>query len=150
VKVWAALYAMVWLVLLEFLTLMLAPRGSTVAIWLHIAIGVGIVAFAFVNWKAIEVTAAPARPKRVAKALFRISAASAVLGVPLYFDVTPGLGFLRGGPVYVLHLMMAFAILTQAASIATGYDMWEEREFEAEAPAAEAAPRPEAPSTALY
>lgn len=149
-KLWRALYAMVWLVLLEFLTLLLAPRGSTAAVWLHMALGAGIVALAFVNAKNLAATAAPARTKRVAKAIAGMSAAGAFFGVLLYFDFTPGLGLLRGGPVYVLHLLTAFAIITQAASVATSYDMWEEKEFEAAAPSPEAAPRPEAPSTALY
>jgi len=64
-------------------------------------------------------------------------------------NFTPGLGILQRGPVYVLHVLTAFAIITQAASVATSYDMWEEKEFEVAAPSPEAAARPEAPSTAL-
>ena len=30
----------------------------------------------------------------------------------------------------VLHLTAAFAMITQASSVATAYDMWEEREYE--------------------
>ena len=149
-KLWAALYAMVWLVLLEFLTLLLAPRGSAPAVWLHIVLGALIVVFAFVNAKNLAATAAPARTKRVAKAIAGMSAAGAVLGALLYLDFTPGLGILQGGPVYVLHVLTAFAIITQAASVATSYDMWEEKEFQTEAPAAEALPRAEAPSIAAH
>jgi len=157
-KVWAALYAMVWLVLLEFLVLMIAPGslkgnafwGASAAVWLHMVLGALIVAFAFVNAKNLAATAAPTRTKRVAKAIAGMSAAGAVLGALLYLDFTPGLGILQRGPVYVLHVLTAFAIITQAASVATSYDMWEEKEFEAAAPSPEAAARPEAPSTALY
>ncbi len=149
-KIWAALYGMVWLIALEFLTLFLLPRGSDIARWLHVLLGVGIVALAFVNANNLAATPAPARVKRIAKALFGMSAAGAAFGVLLYYNISPSLfGWLQGGPIYMLHIMMALAIVTQAASIATSYDMWEEKEYEAKAPAPEAAARAEAPSTAL-
>jgi hypothetical protein len=33
------------------------------------------------------------------------------------------------GVIETLHAIMALAIITQAASMATAYDMWEEHEF---------------------
>lgn len=139
---------MVWLVVLEFLTLLIAPRGMTVALWLHMALGAGIVALAYVNVRNLAASAAPARIKRIAKATFGMSAAGAVLGLLLYFDISPSLGILRAGPIYVLHLAVALAIITQAASVATSYDMWEEKEYAPE-PRPEAAAPAQAPPTAL-
>ncbi len=139
-KVYVPLYGMIWLVLVEFLTLMLAPRGSQLAMAAHILIGAGIIALAFVNMRNVDRTAAPARTKRIARAAFSVSAAGGAIGVLLYFNIAPSLGLFRGGFLYALHLMAAFAVITQAASIATSYDIWEEREFEAPAPSADAEP----------
>jgi hypothetical protein len=149
-KAWVPLYGMTWLVLVQFLTLMLAPRGSSLAIDLHILVGVGIIALAFVNMKNVQRTAAPARTKRIARAAFTISLGGGAIGVLLLFNIAPSVGLFRGGFLYVLHLMAAFAVITQAASTATSFDMWQEREFEAPGPHMDAEPAPSVgPSRAI-
>jgi hypothetical protein len=71
-----------------------------------------------------------------------MAAFGSAVGVLLLFGLTPSLGLFRGGFLYVLHLVAAFALITQAASIATSFDMWEEREFEHESPMGAPGPRP--------
>jgi hypothetical protein len=54
-----------------------------------------------------------------------MAAFDGLLGIPLYL--------FREGTIHwavnLLHLIIAVAIITQASSAATAYDMWEEKEF---------------------
>jgi hypothetical protein len=127
VKLWASLYLMVWLTLLEFLTLTYLSGGF--GLLAHAGTGVAVLALAAFNRYRLVRTAAPARLKRIAKATLGLAAAQPVLGVLL--AVLP----IGREVVGFLHLLAAFAIITQAASTATAYDMWEEKEFAAGPPA---------------
>lgn len=126
-RVWMPLYGMVWLVLVAFLTAMVLPRGPASAV-LHMGFGVGVVLLAFVNARNIEATRAPLRTKRIARACLNIAAVAAATGALVQWGGLPTLGLLPGGWVYLVHVLAAAAVFTQAASIATSYDMWEERE----------------------
>ena len=131
-KTWQALYGMIWIVLVEFL-LAMTPGGGPVLIYAHMALGVGIIALAWMNFDGIRRTKAPARPKRIAKATFQLSVSMGILGVLLAGRIGADWG-LFGITVYgiilLFHVVTAFAIITQAAATAIAYDMWEEREFE--------------------
>lgn len=52
-----------------------------------------------------------------------------ILGVPLFLNFRMDFGLPFAGVIETLHAIMALAIITQAASMATAYDMWEEHEF---------------------
>lgn len=129
---WKRLYAMTWLVVLEFL-LAIAPGESTVAGWLHAALGLGILALAYANARSLRETAVPGRTKRTARASVGLAAALAVLGVLLILDVGAGFVIAFGVTVWatmlVLHVFLALGVLAQAAAVGISYDMWEEREF---------------------
>jgi hypothetical protein len=140
------LYGLIWLVLLEFFTLMLAPRGNDAARYLHVGLGLAILGLAFVNLRNVEATTAPARTKRIAKIGFRMTGFAALTGFLLFFGIAPSLGILRGGAVYALHLTAVIALTTMAASTATSFDMWEEKEFEHATAAGEPAPPRPAPT----
>ena len=132
-KLWASLYAMIWIVLIEFL-LAMTPGGSPVLIYLHIVLGVAIVGLAFYNFSGIRNTRIAGRVKRIAQASFNISVMVAILGVPLFFDVgrawvIPLINVSIYGLILFFHVISAFAIITQAAAIAIAHDMWEDREF---------------------
>jgi len=92
---------------------------------IHAVLGILVVAFAFRNKLAVTKTTAPARLKRIASAMAGISIMAAVTGILL---AIPPLQFLD--VVWrVLHIMAITAITAQSASVATAYDMWEEKEL---------------------
>lgn len=135
-KLWAALYTMIWIVLIEFL-LAMTPGGSPVMIYLHIILGAAIVGLAFYNFSGIRKTRVPGRVKRIAQVSFNISVLVAILGALLFFDVgkawvIPIIKVSIYGLILFLHVINSFAIITQAAAVAIAYDMWEDKEFEKE------------------
>jgi hypothetical protein len=52
-KLWASLYAMTWITLIEFL-LVMTFRGSLFLIYLHTVLGIAIVGLAFYNFSGSE------------------------------------------------------------------------------------------------
>ncbi len=131
-RLWMALYGMIWIVLVEFL-LAMTPGSSIVLFYLHIALGLGIVGLAYYNFSGVRGTAVPARVKRIARSTLQLSIGMAVLGLLLIFRVgaewTILFGVTVGGVILFLHVFTAFAIITQAAAVAIAYDMWEDKEF---------------------
>jgi hypothetical protein len=132
-KLWASLYAMIWIVLIEFL-LAMTPGGSSVLIYLHIVLGIVIIGIAFYNFSGIRGTRIAGRVKRIAQASFNISIMVAILGFLLFFGIgkawlIPLINVSIYGLFLFFHVISAFAIITQAAAIAIAYDMWEDREF---------------------
>ncbi len=132
-KLWAFLYAMIWIVLIEFL-LAMTPGGSSVLIYLHVLLGVAIMGLAFYNFSGIRNNRIAGRVKRIAQASFNISVTVAILGVPLFFDVgrawvIPLINVSIYGLILFFHVFSSFAIITQAAARAIAHDMWEDREF---------------------
>ncbi len=87
-KLWAALYAMIWIVLIEFL-LAMTPGSSPVLIYLHFVLGVAIVGLAFYNFSMLRKTRVPGRMKRISQASFNISVLVAIFGALLFFEVVP-------------------------------------------------------------
>lgn len=131
-KPWVALYSMIWLVLLEFLLAMTRGAPSWL-IYVHVALGVGIALLAFLNYANVRATAVPGRVKRTAQSTTQLGVAVALLGALLLFRVGADWTLLFGVTVYAIvlfvHVVLAFAIITQAAAVAIAFDMWEEKEF---------------------
>jgi hypothetical protein len=143
------LYGMVWLVLATFLTAMVLPPGAAASA-LHAGFGIGVVLLAFINVRNLEPTRAPLRTKRIARASLSIAVVGAAAGGLLQAGFAPSFGILDGGWVKLIHVLAAAAVFTQAASVATSYDMWEEREStDSEAGRAPARPRPTGHSRAF-
>ncbi len=136
-RLWVALYGMIWLVFAEFL-LGTWPSPPAAVPYLHAALGVGIVALAYQNMVWLRRTRVPGRVKRVARATFALTILMAFLGALLGADVGAS-SYVLGISVYegilFFHLVNALAIITQAAAVAIAYDMWEDREFEKESEA---------------
>ena len=133
-KLWAALYAMIWIVFIEFL-LAMTPGASSLLIYLHIILGIAIVGLAFYNFSGIRKTRVPGRVKRISQVSFNLSVVVAILGVPLFFDMGREWALMNVsiyGLILFFHVVTAFAIITQAAAVAIAYDMWEDHEFEKE------------------
>jgi len=148
-RLWGVLYLAIWVVLLEFLLVMI-PEGQSVLIYFHAALGILIVALAYYNRTALRQTTAPGRIKRIASATFWLTILLAVLGPLIFFNIGSGWPILFGLTVWnglvFLHVVNAFAIITQMASTATAYDMWEEKEFLKETRPGEVPPPPTASS----
>jgi len=126
---WKKLYATVWL---AFFSCVLIPRWivPVVGLPLHILVGLGMLWITQLNMRQLAVLRVPDRLKRISKvtagfAIFQIICGLA-LGAATHF--WPGLPVvstvLRGA-----HVVCALTILAQASSVATAYDMWEEKEF---------------------
>jgi hypothetical protein len=131
-RLWAALYATIWVVFLEFLLAMI-PQGQPWLGYFHDALGFVIVVVAYANFAALRATTVPGRVKRIASVTFYLAVLLGVLGLFLVFNVGAGWPILFGLTVWnliiLLHVVSAFAIITQMAAVAIAYDMWEEKEF---------------------
>lgn len=131
-KLWMALYGMIWIVFLEFL-LVMTPSASAALLYLHIALGFGIIGLAYYDFHGVRRTAVPARVKRIARSSFRLSVAIGILGLLVYFGIGADWMILFGvtlsGLFLFFHVVGAFAVITQAAAVAIAYDMWEDKEF---------------------
>ncbi|MCZ7398295.1 MAG: hypothetical protein O8C62_01210 [Candidatus Methanoperedens sp.] len=131
-KLWMSLYTMIWVVFIEFL-LAMTPGTSIVIQYLHIALGLVIIGLASYNFNGVRWTSVPGRVKRIAKTTFILSIAIGVLGLPLYFGAGAAssilFGITLGGLILFFHVVVGFAIITQAAAVAIAYDMWEDKEF---------------------
>jgi hypothetical protein len=131
-----ALYAMVWIALIEFL-LVMTPGGSSVLIYLHSILGIAIIGLAFYNFSGIRKTRVMGRVKRIAQTCFILSVIAGISGVLIFFEIgkTPVIPVINAtiyGLILFFHVICAFAIITQAAAIAIAHDMWEDKEFEKE------------------
>jgi len=144
-KLYAALYGMIWVVLLEML-LSMSPFGRPWTTYLHIGLGVLLIALAYSNYVALRASTVPGRVKRVASATLGLCILMAPLGVLIFFNVGTGwailFGISVGSVIYLFHVVNAFAIITQAAAAAIAFDMWEEKEFLAETLPGEVPPAP--------
>ena len=122
-KLWASLYLLIWLGLAQFLVTALS--GVPGVIYLHFVVGLVVLAVALVNYRGLMRTSAPDRVKRISKVIPGMATFDGLLGIPLFL--------FREGTIHwavnLLHLIIAVAIITQASSEATAYDMWEEKEF---------------------
>ncbi|HTS33359.1 MAG TPA: hypothetical protein VMI55_05415 [Thermoplasmata archaeon] len=133
-RLWAALYLMIWVVFLEFLLAMI-PLAPGIQLPLHAMLGLVIVGVAYYNFAGLRSSRAPGRLKLIAKTTLWLAFLMVFLGIALLLNVgfswnVPVLNVSVYHTILFFHIVNAFAIITQSASVATAYDMWEEREFE--------------------
>ena len=152
-KTWQGLYGMVWIAFVEFLLILTPTTTKMPFVVAHIGVGIAIVALAFVNFSNVRGTRVPGRVKRTAKSTLQLSVVTGVLGVLLALRLggeiaLPIIGFTVYELIDFLHVVNAFAIITQAAAVAIAYDMWEDREFEKETEPGVVPPHPAAQAAA--
>ena len=133
-KTWAAMYGIIWLAFLEIVLVLFLPFGYTINVVLHIVIAVAMLGLAFFIYRNVQATSCPDRIKRITKTTWNLSILQAVLGLALMLGIALQWGDTYTTVVSFLHVANALAIITQASSSATAFDMWEEKEFAAEAP----------------
>jgi hypothetical protein len=96
----------------------------------HMGLGALVLVLAFYNYQSVSGTAAPDRTKRILRICAQLAMVQPFLGIIIFFAGKYDLfGICQMGIVQFLHLVIAIAMITQAASGATSYDMWEEKEF---------------------
>lgn len=126
---WKRLYNTVWL---AFFTCVLIPRWIPPAIGapIHIFLGLAMLFLSQGNRKKLAALPVPDRLKRISAAtvgfaVFQLISGLA-LGASLHFAPNHSMvcSAIRG-----IHIVCALTILAQASSLATAYDMWEEKEF---------------------
>jgi hypothetical protein len=128
-KLWSRLYCTVWL---AFFSCVLISRwlGDSVGTSVHILLGVLLLILTLSNARSLGALPVPARLKRISKvtagfAVFQTLGGLA-LGILAHFSQSlPWVASILHGA----HVVFALAILAQSSSLATTYDMWEEKEF---------------------
>lgn len=125
---WKQLYLIVWLAFIQIVIILL-PRIGTSLVDVHVVLGLLILGLAHYDYARLKRTAAPNRLKRIAKSTAALATFQIILGIILYANLRLNVTVPLVEVVTFLHLVMALAIITQAASVATAYDMWEEHEY---------------------
>ncbi len=136
-KLWSSLYALIWILLIEFLLVMIYP-GNQILIYTHTVLGIIIIGITYYNFSGIRKTTIAGRVKRTAQACFNLSIVMVIFGVLLIIMsilgisnawVIPLLNLSVYRIIVILHLIIALAMITQAAAVAIAHDMWEDKEF---------------------
>jgi len=128
-KTWAAMYSIIWLAFLEIMLVLFLPFNFTVNLIVHSIIGIGILGLGYTVFRAVRLTSCPDRIKRITKTTWNLAIFQAVLGILLAVGTYLSWGGLFSTAIGFLHVGNALAIITQASSSATAFDMWEEKEF---------------------
>jgi hypothetical protein len=129
-SIWRQLYAMVWLAFLQIVFAVASiPGFRTYLIYGHVVLGLIILGLAHYNYLRIKRTEAPNRLKRIAKSTAVFATIQPIFGITLFVNIVLALGIPYIWVIALLHLVIALAIITQASSVATAYDMWEEKEI---------------------
>jgi hypothetical protein len=129
-SIWKQLYALVWLAFLQIVIAIVTIPGLKIyLVYGHVALGLVILGLAHFNNAQIKKTEAPNRLKRIVKATAVLATIQPIFGIALLVNIMLGLGLSFIGIIAFFHLVIALAIITQASSVATAYDMWEEKEI---------------------
>ncbi len=129
-QLWKCLYNTIWL---AFFACVLVPRwmGAYAGFPVHGLLGLFLVVMTVINARKLAALPVPDRLKRISKVTMGFAVFQLVTGLVLggLLHLVPDLPYaapiLHGG-----HIVIALAILAQTSSVATAYDMWEEKEFQ--------------------
>ncbi len=123
---------MIWLAFVQILIVVPPLTGVTALVFLHVVLGLAILALAHMDSRRLKGMGVPDRIRRIAASTAQLASAQFVLGIYLFLalELEPGWNLPGASVVLFLHVVVALAIFSQASSTATAYDMWEEREFE--------------------
>ena len=126
---WRRLYSTIWL---AFLSCVLIARllGAHVGTPVHVILGLLLLIVTVTNARSLSALPVPERLKRISKvtagfAVFQMLnglALGAIMHLSLNLSSIPSI-------LHGTHVVCALIILAQASSVATAYDMWEEKEF---------------------
>jgi hypothetical protein len=139
-KTWVVLYGLIWAAFFQIIIILFPVFGMNVSIALHVAVGAMVIFFAVYSFVLVNKTECPDRIKRISKTTAILAGVQGVLGVILLVMILYNISGTIQDIVLFLHVVNALAIITQAASSATSYDMWEEREFLTKSPSSASSP----------
>jgi hypothetical protein len=126
------MYGMIWLCFIQILFVLYSPLGSDAAtVAVHGSLGVLVFVLAFYVSRKVSASACPERIKRITRTTRNLALFQGLLGLALAGAAMMGLATIYLWIISILHVANSLAIITQASSSATGFDMWEEREFQA-------------------
>ena len=128
-QTWSAMYGIIWLAFFEIVLVLFLPFDYIINLAIHVVIAVGLLGFAFYIYRNVRLTSCPDRIKRITKTTWNLSIFQSVLGVALALGIALSWGGLYSSVISFLHVGNALAIISQASSSATAFDMWEEKEF---------------------
>jgi hypothetical protein len=119
--------------LLAFFCCVLIPRwmGGPIGYPVHALLGLLLLFLTVSNARHLNKLPVPDRLKRISRVTAGFAIVQLATGLALggVHHLVPDLRFvptiLQG-----IHVVCALAILSQASSVATAYDMWEEKEFQ--------------------
>lgn len=129
------MYAIIWAVFFDILIVLFPVIGTWPTYDLHLVVGATVLGLAYFIFARVRATSCPDRIKRITKTTFSFAVFQAFLGAALYGLLSANVGGILVDFVNFLHVAVALAMITQASSSATAFDMWEEKEF-MQAPAA--------------
>jgi hypothetical protein len=101
-----------------------------VTIALHDVIGIVVIALASMSFRLVRKASCPDRIKRISKTTAILGGVQGALGVILFALIYFNVNATAQNFVLLIHVVNALAIISQASSSATAFDMWEEKEFE--------------------
>jgi len=133
-KTFVPMYALIWASFFQiFLIVFLLSVGGlsySLTIGLHVVIGIVVIGLAAVAFRLVMKTSCPDRIKRISKTTAILGGVQGLLGLILYALIEMNASVTLQNIVLLLHVVNALAIIAQASSAATAFDMWEEKEFE--------------------
>jgi len=131
------MYGLIWASFAQiFLIVFLLSVVPSSGFWydftidLHIAVGIAVIFLAVESFRLVKETRCPDRIKRISKTTAILGGVQGLLGVILFVLMHFNVSMTIQNFVLLLHVVNALAIIAQASSSATAFDMWEEKEFE--------------------
>jgi len=126
---WKSMYLVIWIAFLQIMFILFSPLSDLLNLPVHLVIAIVILGLTFTIYRGVSRTSCPDRIKRITKTTWYLAIFQGVLGIFLALGVVLSFGSTYVEAVSFLHVGNALAIITQASSSATAYDMWEEKEF---------------------
>ena len=128
-QLWNKLYNTIWLAFFACV-LVLRWLGETFGLSVHALLGLFLLVMTVINARKLAALPVPARLKRISKVTMGFAIFQLIAGLTLgkLNHLAPDLPY-AASIIYGVHIVIALAILAQTASVATAYDMWEEKEF---------------------
>ena len=123
------MYLLVWIAFLQIVIIIFPVLGLTPSYYLHTFVGLILVGVAMASYSLVRKSACPDRIKRISKTTAILAVIQGILGILLLAGIMLHFGTVFQGIILFIHVVNALAIITQASSSATAFDMWEQKEF---------------------
>jgi len=124
------MYLIIWLSFIQILFVLYSPMGSDLlTIAVHLPLGLAIFALAYYISVKVQASGCPVRIKKTTRATRNFALLQGIIGLIYAVAISYEFDDLYLWIISFVHVAIALTIISQASSTATGYDMWEEKEF---------------------